>query len=130
MGIAQICKTISNLFNNVRPPFPQLSRLLLVCSMVRRPGLSTIHSTANAVKDIARLGIPTGKSPAGCDNLSIGITFSVIDEIFRAFKHDASIQVGLQPQSMFGNAVGGNGGGTAVLTGGQVNAGFAVGVMN
>jgi hypothetical protein len=31
---------------------------------------------------------------------------------------------------MFGNAVGGNGGGTAVLTGGQVNAGFALGVMN
>ena len=56
MGIEQICKTIANFFDNIRPPFPQLSRILLVCSMIRRPGLSAIQSVSNIVKDLNKLG--------------------------------------------------------------------------
>lgn len=63
MGIAQICQTISNYFSRVRTPFPQISRILLVCSMIRRPGLSVIQSVANITKDLNKLGIPTGPMP-------------------------------------------------------------------
>lgn len=97
MGIQQICQSIKNYFNNVRPPFPQLPRLLLVCSMMRRPGLSTIQSTANVTKDLNMLGIPTGPMPHGCMNMSIGYAYAYINEIFRALKHDASIQGGNLP---------------------------------
>ena len=130
MGIEQICKTISNFFSNVRPPFPQLSRLLLVCSMIRRPGLSVIQSVANITKDLNKLGIPTGKNPAGCDNMSLGYTYAYINEIYRAFKKDASIQVGVQPGSLMFTAFGGNGGGTAVLEGTNISAGEGSAIMN
>lgn len=100
MGIEQICKTISNFFNNVRPPFPQLPRLLLVCSMIRRPGLSVIQSVANITKDLNKLGIPTGAMPDGSPNLTIGVSFAITKEHYRAFKKDASVQGGSQPGTM------------------------------
>lgn len=117
MGIEQICKTIRNFFNNVRPPFPQLSRLLLVCSMIRRPGLSVIQSVANITKDLNKLGIPTGSMPDGSANLTVGFTFANTNEIYRAIKKDASIQVGIQPGSMMLTGFGSNAGGPVVIQG-------------
>ena len=117
MGIEQICQTISNFFNNVRPPFPQLSRLLLVCSMIRRPGLSVIQSVANITKDLNKLGIPTGSMPDGSANLTVGFTFANTNEIYRAIKKDASIQVGIQPGSMMLTGFGSNAGGPVVIQG-------------
>jgi len=100
MGIEQICQTITNFFNNVRPPFPQLSRLLLVCSMIRRPGLSVIQSVANITKDLNKLGIPTGSMPDGSANLTVGFTFATTKEIYRGVKKDASVQVGILPGTL------------------------------
>lgn len=100
MGIEQICNTIVNFFKNIRPPFPQISRLLLVCSMARRPGLSVIQSAANVVKDLNKLGIPTGPMPNGSPNLTVAFVFGNIKEIHRSIKKDMSIQVGLKPGSL------------------------------
>lgn len=130
MGIQQICQTITNFFSNVRPPFPQLSRLLLVCSMIRRPGLSVIQSTANIVKDLNKLGIPTGPMPDGSANLTVGVTFANTKEYYRGFKKDASIQVGFQPGSMMVTAYGGNAGGPIVVNGINMSAGQGFGAVN
>ena len=130
MGIEQICHTITNFFNNIRPPFPQLPRLLLVCSMIRRPGLSVIQSTANIVKDLNKLGIPTGPMPDGSANLTVAFTFANTKEIYRAMKKDASIQVGFQPGSMMLTAYGSNAGGPIVVTGMNMSPGQGFGDMN
>ena len=100
MGIEQICQTITNFFNNVRPPFPQLPRLPMVCSMIKRPGLSVIQSTSNVVKDLNKLGIPTGPMPDGSENLTVGFVFANMNEVYRALKQDASIQIGIQPGTL------------------------------
>jgi hypothetical protein len=97
MGIEQICNTIKNLFSNIRPPFPQLPRLPLVCSMIRRPGLSVAQSVANATKEVNKLGIPTGAMPDGSSNLTIGVIYSIVEEVYRAMKNDASVQGGVTP---------------------------------
>ncbi len=100
LGLEQICNTIKNFFANIREPFPQLNRILLVCSMIRRPGLSTIQSVSNIVKDLNRLGIPTGPMPDGSANLTVGVMFASTKEHHRAIKNDMSIQVGFQPASL------------------------------
>lgn len=115
MGIEQICKTIENFFKNIRPPFPQVNRLLLVCSMIKRPGLSVIQSSANIVKDLNKLGIPTGPMPDGSANLTVGLVFASTKEIYRGIKKDASLQVGFAPASL--NIVGTFGTGTNVNPG-------------
>lgn len=130
MGIKQICETITNYFRNIREPFPQLNRLLLVCSMIRRPGLSVIQSTANIVKDLNRLGIPTGPMPDGSANLTVGLTFASTKEIYRALKKDVSVQVGLQPGSASVTVAGENAGGAFVAKGIVDNAGLGFGLIN
>jgi hypothetical protein len=100
MGIKQICNTIKNYFNKTRSPFPEFPGLLIVCSMGKRPGLSTIQSTSNIVTDLAKLGIPTGTMPEGCPNMSIGYTYAQTKEIFRAIKKDAHSQIAFQPGSI------------------------------
>ena len=126
MGIAQICQTINNYFSNVRPPFPQLSRILLICSMIKRPGLSVIQSVANITRDLNKLGIPTGAMPDGSTNLTVAFAFASTKETYRAIKKDMSIQVGIQPGTMSSIGVGENAGGpvTVVSTNTTPSMGF------
>jgi len=130
MGIEQICRTITNFFSKIRPPFPQLSRILLVCSMIRRPGLSTIQSVANITKDLNRLGIPTGPMPDGSPNLTVAFAFASTKEIYRGIKKDMSIQVGIQPGSAMVTAAGANAGGPIVVQGTITNATMGYGMAN
>lgn len=130
MGIAQICQTISNYFSNVRPPFPQLSRILLVCSMIRRPGLSVLQSVANITKDLNKLGIPTGPMPDGSTNLTVAFAFASTKETYRAIRKDMSIQVGIQPGSAMVMGAGANAGGPVVISGTLVTPGMAYGKAN
>ena len=117
MGIEQICQTVLGYFERIRSPFPQLSRILLVCSMVRRPGLSTIQSVSNIVKDLNKLGIPTGPMPDGSANLTVAVAFASTKEVYRAMKKDASVQVGIQPGTMMITGAGANAGGPVVIQG-------------
>jgi hypothetical protein len=130
MGIEQICQTITNFFNNVRPPFPQLSRLLLVCSMIRRPGLSVIQSVANITKDLNKLGIPTGVMPDGSANLTVAFTFANTKEIYRGIKKDMSIQVGIQPGTMSSFGTGSNSAGPVTVISTNTTPSMGHGVAN
>ena len=100
MGISQICESIKNFFQNTRPPVQQLPRMLLVCSLIKRPGLSTVVSVSNIVKDLNMMGIPTGPMPDGSPNLTVAHAFAVTKEIFRALKLDAVVQVGVGPAAL------------------------------
>ena len=117
MGIAQICETISNYFSKVRSPFPQLSTILLVCSMIRRPGLSVLHSVGNITKDLNKLGIPTGPMPDGSPNLTVAYTFAATKEFYRGIKKDMSIQGGAVPGTGLIQVVGANAGGPLTAIG-------------
>jgi len=107
MGISQICQTIKNYFANTRPPVERIPTLLLACSLVKRPGLSTITSVANIVKDLNMLGINTGPMPDGSPNLTVAYTYAVVNEIYRALKMDSVVQVAINPNSI-NVVVGGN----------------------
>lgn len=130
MGIAQICQTISNYFSRVRTPFPQISRILLVCSMIRRPGLSVIQSVANITKDLNKLGIPTGPMPDGSTNLTVAFAFASTKETYRAIKKDMSIQVGIQPGTMASVGVGANAGGPITIISNNTTPAMGFGVAN
>lgn len=131
MGIEQICKLILKLFDSSEnTPFPQLSRLPLVCAMSERPGLSETRSTVNITKDLNKIGIPSESMPDGSENLTVAFVYAVVREVFRALKKDASVQVGFQPGSLNLKAFGGNGGGPIVVDGMNMSAGQGFGDIN
>ena len=129
MSIKQICESITKLFTNALPPFPQLPRILLVCSMIKRQGLSAIRSTSNIVKDLNKLGIPTGPMPDGSPNLTVAFAFASTKENFRALKQDASVQVAVQPGSMMITGFGANAGGPVNIQGVNTSPSIAVGAV-
>ena len=129
MSIKQICESITKLFTNALPPVPQLPRVLLVCSMRKRQGLSAIRSTSNIVKDLNKLGIPTGPMPDGSPNLTVAFAFASTKENFRALKKDASVQVGVQPGSMMITGSGANAGGPVNIQGVNTSPSIAVGAV-
>ena len=129
MSIKQICESITKLFTNALPPFPQLPRILLVCSMIKRQGLSAIRSTSNIVKALNKLGIPTGPMPDGSPNLTVAFAFASTKENFRALKKDASVQVGVQPGSMMITGFGANAGGPVNIQGVNTSPSIAVGAV-
>lgn len=128
IGIEQICNIIQGLFNNVRKPFPQISRILLTSSMQERPGLSKYQSIANVTKELTKMGIPTGPMPDGSPNLTVAFAAANTEEMFRAIKHDMSIQVGMAPGSMEIMAQGANAGGPVIVRGTNLTPGTAYGL--
>ena len=129
MSIKQICESITKLFTNALPPFPQLPRILLVCSMIKRQGLSAIRSTSNIVKDLNKLGIPTGPMTDWRPNLTVAFAFASTKENFRALKKDASVQVGVHPGSMMITGFGANAGGPVNIQGVNTSPSIAVGAV-
>ena len=97
MGISQICETIKKFFNNTRQPVQQLPRILLACSLQKRPGLSTVVSVSNIVKDLNMMGIPTGPMPDGSPNLEVAKTYAITKEVVRMLHHDAVVQLSFGP---------------------------------
>lgn len=115
MNIAQICETVKNYFDISRPPAKQLPRALLVCSLMKRPGLSSIVSTSNVIKTLNMMGIPTGPNPDGSPNLTVAVTYAIMKEFVRALHLDAVVQFGFGPYAI--NIMAGN------IPGGSVNTG-------
>jgi hypothetical protein len=124
MGIRQITQTIKNLFSSTKKSFPILPGILVACSYGKRPGLSTIRSTANIVNDLSKLGIPTGVMPDGSANLTIGFSFASTHEYVRMIKEDMASQ-GAGIPGTANVVVAGAGGGAGTI----VNA-FPVNVIN
>jgi hypothetical protein len=67
---------------------------------MKRPGLSTVVSVSNIVKDLNMMGIPTGPMPDGSPNLTVAHTYAVTKELYRALKLDAVVQIGIGPAAL------------------------------
>lgn len=98
IGISQITNAIKNsLTTSFRTPANVLSSIVMLCAMVKRPGLSCMLSTTNVIQNLAKHGIPTEPLPDGSQNLMNILVSDIICETFRALKEDANIQVALPP---------------------------------
>lgn len=129
MGINQIGQSFKNLFSSLRKPATVIPSIIMLCAMVRRPGLSCMVSTSNVLQDIAKRGCPTEPLPDGSPNLMNELVSSMVCEIFRALKEDSNIQIALAPGAFTINATGGNAGGPVNVMGTNITSASGVGLM-
>ncbi len=121
MTIADISNSIKSLFNITRQPAPEIPGMLMAIGCTQKPGLSTIVSTGNIVKAISKHGIPTDPMPDGSENKTVAYTIAVVEEIFRAIREDANIQVAHSPGAISVLTTGANSGGPVVSQGININ---------
>lgn len=121
MTIADISNSIKSLFNITRQPAPEMPGALMAIGCTQKPGLSTVVSTGNIVKAISKHGIPTDPMPDGSENKTVAYTIAVVEEIFRAIREDANIQVAHTPGAISVITTGANSGGPVVSQGVNIN---------
>ena len=129
MSLNTILDSIKAALSKARPPANVISGLFLVCSMIKRPGLSVLVSTANILKYLGEHGIETGPNEDGTPNQTSVRVAGIVTEIYRAMRFDANVQMAFGPGSMSITASGANAGGPVVVSGTNINHPTGVGII-
>ena len=112
-----ISKQIQNFFKSLRSPANTLPAILMACSLMKRPGLSCISSSAAIISSQSGFGAPTtAKFEDGTPNMMNQLINSVICEVYRAIREDMNIQVVIPAGSVTTVGTGANAGGPVVVT--------------
>jgi hypothetical protein len=121
VNISYISNQIKSLFDISRQPAPEIPGMLMAVGCKQKPGLSSKMSLGNIVRILDQHEIPTDPLPDGTENKTVQVVLAIVDEIYRAIKEDANIQVAHEPGAITIMASGANSGGPVVSQGINVN---------
>jgi hypothetical protein len=98
--IEQIANGINKTFNAIRPAFPTIPAILLVCEARHRPGLSAIALTSAIIQRLPEVGIETGVNCDGSPNKINGFVRVMVEEIVKHIKNYGYVRVSTAPGEM------------------------------
>lgn len=126
--VSSIKASFDSVFNSLRKPANVIPAIVMLCSMVKRPGLSCALSTSNILQSMSKQGIPTEPLPDGSPNLMNQLVASMTCEIIRAIKEDLNLQIALPPGSLMIQSTGANAGGPITTVGTNITSATGVGI--
>ena len=129
INIKSISQTLKSVIDAaLKKPAQGISNIIMLCGLMKRPGLSTILSIANIAQAMAEKGLPTEPNEDGSPNQMLLFAGIVVDEMYRALREDAKITFVLSPGklSIKGVAVGPNGTATVEATNDNIPDGTGV----
>ena len=129
MTTIDISNTLKSLFDFTRQPAPEIPGMLMAIGCSQKPGLSTAVSIGNIVKRLNKHSIPTDPLPDGSENKTVQVCIAIVDEIYRAIRQDANIQVSHMPGAISITATGANAGGPVVSQGININFSKGQGII-
>lgn len=130
IGVTDIISKLNDSLNGMfRNSAKDISGVLLATSEAR-PGMSAQVSYAKILENLNKKGIYIeSKNIDGSDNLMNEFIKVIVDEVFRAIKEDANLQITVPIGSLTINASGANAGGPINVTGTNINFGKGYGVI-
>lgn len=129
MNISNVVDLVTNTLNTARIPAGVLPPLLLKCTSLARPGLSSYKIATEVIQNNEKVGIPTGPNPDGTDNKINAYTYNIVKSIVEALKNDAAVQVAIPMQSILVQATGANAGGPVTCIGGNLFDSISQGII-
>lgn len=129
MTIQSICDSITSLINKARTPLNAIPAALLVCSAVSRPGLSPMLIAANIIRRQTEAGAPFGAAADGSANIAEAMERIRVEEMVKALKMDAMVQVGIPIGGIQFIGTGANAGGPVVIKGMNTNMPRGIGII-
>lgn len=120
---------VSEAFKSIRPPLTDIPALLLICEIANRPGISAIALTANVIRRLPEVGIPTGNNPDGSPNIVNGFVKILCEETVREFKTNARIDSVVNSNSIVFRGTGGNIGGPVEVFGNNIMSVLIKGIL-
>ena len=121
ISISSIASSIKSMFDGARSAAPTIPSVIMSIGGMMRPGMSTQVSCSNIARALAKHGIPTDAAEDGSENKTMALVIAIVEEVFRAIKEDANIQVAFKPGDITVLTTGANGGGPMVSQGININ---------
>lgn len=104
-------KLTSFIQNKLSIPLVSIPAILLICSTIKRPGISPMLITSKAINRLQDSGIPVGVNIDGSPNLMNQMYYVLIDELVKALKMDGKVEIGIAPGAITSLGFGANSGG-------------------
>ena len=98
LDIKTFCNTIKKTIEaKARGAAAQIPAIVMLCSLAKRPGLSSLVSAINWIQGLKKYGIPTEPLPSGAPNNWVIAGALGLEEIYRALREDANFQGAIAP---------------------------------
>ena len=128
-GIRKICDGIEKAIQYCRVPLTYIPAILLVCSAIQRPGLSAMVIASNIIRRQSEAGAPFGPAADGSANVSEAMERIRVEEMVKALKLDARVQIGIPIGGIMITGTGANAGGPVQITGFNINPAHGDGII-
>lgn len=130
MALTNIIEKLSNFIQNkLSIPLIPIPAIMLICSSIKRPGLSPMLITARIINRQQEFGAPIDVNIDGSPNLMNQMFFVIVDELVKALKMEGKVEVGISPGAITSVGFGANSGGMVSVTSTNVSPIFGSGIM-
>lgn len=112
MNISNIVQRLSTfLQTKMNMILAPISTTMLICSTIKRPGISPMLITSRAINRFGEAGLPIGNNIDGSPNIMNQAWFIVVDELTKALKLDGKVEIGIPIGGITTTGFGANAGG-------------------
>lgn len=112
MALNNIIQNLSTFIQNkLSIPLIPIPAIMLVCSTIKRPGLSPMLITSRIIDDMGEKGAHIGVNIDGSENLMNQMYFSMVNQIVNALKMEGKVEVAIPAGSISSMGFGANSGG-------------------
>lgn len=129
MNISEICDSITSLFKNIRAPQTPIPGMLLAASSINRPGVSAKIIASNIITRQSEAGAPVGANIDGSRNIAEAMEVIRVEEILKALRLDAKIEIAIPPGGIVTMGTGANAGGPVVVTSSNISPITGTGII-
>lgn len=109
--VQTIADGITSAFEFVRPSLTAIPPLIMICSVMQRPGVSAIALAAAVISRLPEAGINTDALDDGSQNKITAFVRIFAEEIVNEFKNNARVDVAIPPGVLTSFGTGANAGG-------------------
>lgn len=113
--IQTIADGIGAAFDFVRPALIPIPPLIMICSIMQRPGLSAVALAAAIIRRLPEAGINTDALDDGSQNKITAFVRVFSEEIVNEFKDNARVDVAIPPGVLTSFGTGANAGGPVTI---------------
>lgn len=113
--VQTISDAIDSAFNFIRPALVEIPSLIMLCSVIQRPGISVINIVANIIRRQAETGAYVGMLPDGSPNVVEKLYHVIVDEIVKEIRLNARVDIVIAPGSITSFGTGANAGGPITI---------------
>lgn len=112
MALNNIIQNLSSFIQNkLSIPLIPIPAIMLICSTIKRPGVSPMLITSRIINDMGEKDVPIGVNIDGSPNIMNQMYFVIVDQIVKALKLEGKVEVSIPAGSISSMGFGANSGG-------------------